>query len=122
MAKNGFGYNPFEDMTEPEHAVADFIASRGTYWIYEHPVFVQDEKGRPRVWTPDFYMPALGIYIEVIGRENADYSYRETVYASNKIPVIFVRTSYGDWQVALLKAIVDIHDSRSKLIGKMNPF
>jgi len=49
MSKNSFGYNPFEDMTEAERAVADFIASRGTYWVFEHPVFVEDDKGRPRV-------------------------------------------------------------------------
>jgi hypothetical protein len=58
-------------------------------WRYQSPVFVYDEKGRPRVWTPDFYTPKLGIYIEVCGSENFNYAYREKIYEKNSFPVIF---------------------------------
>ena len=53
----------FEDMNESEKQVADFLSSIGLWWKYEHPVFVYDKKERPRVWTPDFYLPKMGIYI-----------------------------------------------------------
>ena len=50
----------YEGMTNAEKDVADCLHELGLWWWYEFPVFVYDEKERPRVWTPDFYIPKLG--------------------------------------------------------------
>ncbi len=51
----------FEDMMKSEKEVADYLSHFGVFWEYERPVFVYDDKGRPRVWTPDFYLSQLCI-------------------------------------------------------------
>ena len=80
----------YDEMTNAEKEVADYLKEINLYWKFEQPVFVSDEKERPRVWAPDFYLPELGIYIEVCGSENIDYEYRKKIYAKNRIPVIFI--------------------------------
>jgi hypothetical protein len=62
------------EMSASEENVSDYLTELGLHWIYQYPVFIYDEKRRPRVWTPDFYLPELGIYIEVCGSERFNYS------------------------------------------------
>ena len=54
----------YKDMEKSEILVAKHLNKLGFEWHYEHPVFLFDEKKRPRVWTPDFYIPSLNLYIE----------------------------------------------------------
>lgn len=58
-------HSVYADMTPHEKEVANYLQELGLWWQYESPVFVYDEKDRPRVWTPDFYIPKLGMYVEV---------------------------------------------------------
>jgi len=69
-------------------------------WQFQQGIYLLDIEGRPRVWTPDFYLPELGIYIEVCGSKDFDYDYRAKVYRKNKIPTIFVHQykSQKYWQ------------------------
>jgi hypothetical protein len=46
----------FDRMTKSEQEVARKLQGLGIQWSYEQPVFVWDADGRPRVWTPDFYL------------------------------------------------------------------
>jgi len=62
----------------------------GLWWCYEFPVFIYDDKKRPRVWTPDFYIPKLGMYVEVCGAKRQDYQFREKIYKENGYRVIFL--------------------------------
>jgi hypothetical protein len=39
----------YADMEESEKLVADYLRELNLWWIYESPVFVYDEKERPRV-------------------------------------------------------------------------
>ena len=55
------------EMSGPEEQVSDYLTRLGLKWVYQSPVFLYDDRGRPRVWTPDFYLPELSIYIEVCG-------------------------------------------------------
>lgn len=41
----------YNDMTDSEMQVASFLKDLGLRWVYEFPVFVYDEKNRPRVWS-----------------------------------------------------------------------
>lgn len=52
----------FEDMTDAEKQVADFLTGIRIWWTYEQPVCVKDEKSRPRIWSPDSYLLELGLH------------------------------------------------------------
>jgi len=71
------------DMQNSEREVSIYLDELGLHWIFQFPVFVYDEKNRPRVWTPDFYIPKLSIITEVYGSENFDYEYRERIFRKN---------------------------------------
>ena len=77
-------------MTNAEKEVATALKKLEIQWSYEQPVFVWDENKRPRVWTPDFYLKHLGIYVEVCGSEKFDYNYRRKILNQNGYRVIFL--------------------------------
>ncbi len=108
----------YEGMTRPEKEVADYLYEINLYWLYEHPIFVVDEKNRPRVWTPDFYLPELGIYIEVCGQERECYSYRKEIYRKNRIQIIFIHQfkEEDDWKDYLKKRVTEINTFRTNKI------
>ena len=80
----------YEKMTYAEREVAELLKDLGIKWSYERPLFIWDEHGRPRVWTPDFYLSQFGIYIEVCGSGMFDYSYRKMIFDRNGYHVIFL--------------------------------
>ena len=83
----------YSKMTNAEKEVADYLKYLNVYWEHEQPVFVRDDRDRPRVWTPDFYLPELPIYIEVCGAERKEsYDYRKKIYFKNSLDVAFVKT------------------------------
>jgi len=77
-------------MTVPERKVAEYLRTMDIEWVYEQPVFVWDNDGRPRVWTPDFYLTQFGIYLEVCGSKDFNYEYRKRVFSKNGHCVIFL--------------------------------
>jgi hypothetical protein len=103
-------------MSTAERTVAGFLSETGIWWEFESAVYIMDDKGRPRVWTPDFYLPELGMYVEVVGNEELNrYDWREQVYAMNKIPIIFIymnRFRYNEWCDYLVNAIMQLHQQR----------
>jgi len=108
-------------MTDPERQVAAFLKELNLWWRYEFPVFVHDEKERPRVWTPDFYVPKLGIYIEVCGARQFDYEYRKGIYESNELNVVFIHY-YKDskkWKSYLVNRIREIEEKRCNDVKNM---
>lgn len=111
----------YSDMEQSEKEVAECLNQLGLSWIFESPVFVYDEKDRPRVWTPDFYIPKLGMHIEVCGSENFDYKYRESIYKKNGFPVVFVHfyKEKEKWRAFLLKRIMEIEEQRHAEVMKM---
>ena len=108
----------YEGMTNAEKEVSEYLHSISLYWIFEHPIFVLDERNRPRVWTPDFYLPELGIYIEVCGKNRECYSYREKVFKKNRVRIIFIHQfKDGDsWKKFLVREILRINEFRSDKI------
>jgi hypothetical protein len=107
-------------MEESEKLVANYLRELDLWWIYEFPVFVYDEKDRPRVWTPDFYIPKLGMYIEVCGSEKFNYEYREKIYKKNGYHVVFVHIyKETKWKSFLVKRIMEIEESRHDEVMKM---
>lgn len=104
----------YSDMEKSETVVAGYLNEIGFEWYYQHPVFLYDEKKRPRVWTPDFYIPALHLHLEVCGSEDFDYKYREDIYKKNDIPVVFLHLwkNPDDWRKWLKKSILEIEETR----------
>jgi len=105
-------------MTPAERDVAGYLDELGISYEFEYPVFVKDERGRPRLWTPDFYLIDIKIYIEVYESESFDLEYNKKIYAENKIDIIFLPLFKKDlmWKehfLELLKIIVN--SSRKKL-------
>lgn len=116
MKKSVYG-----DMQNSEREVGNYLQKLNIWWQFEQPVYVADDKDRPRVWTPDFYLPELGIYIEVCGSDGFDYDYRAKIYKKNKIPIIFIH-QYKDekyWQKYLKERINEIHKDRGEIIRKL---
>lgn len=89
-------------------------------WCYEHPVFLFDDKNRPRVWTPDFYLPALQMYLEVCGSSDFDYDYRMKIYLENDVSVVFLHLydDYEVWQKHLRDSILEIEEDRHNTVMK----
>ena len=101
-------------MMPSERQVAEFLDELGLPWIFEFPVFVYDERKRPRVWTPDFFIPKLGIYIEVCGSKNFNYEYRERIYNENNVPIIWLQhyKKQDYWQKFLFLKIKEVEAQR----------
>jgi hypothetical protein len=111
----------YEGMTDAEKEVANCLQELHLWWVYEFPVFVYDEKKRPRVWSPDFYIPKLGMYIEVCGKKREDYEFREKIYKKNGYHVIFLHLykEQKKWKKYLVKRIMEIEDLRHSEVVKM---
>jgi len=114
----------YNDMTDSEMQVASFLKKLGLRWVYEFPVFVYDEKDRPRVWTPDFHIPKLGMHIEVCGSEDFDYKYREGIYQKNGYYVVFLHIykQPKKWKNFLIARIREIEESRHTEVMKVLGF
>jgi DNA-binding SARP family transcriptional activator len=80
---------------------------------------VYDEKERPRVWTPDFYIPKLRMYIEVCGTDEFDYEYRKKIYYKNGYRVAFIQVYKETWKKFLVNMIMDIEEKRHGEVTKM---
>ena len=107
-------------MTTCESEVADYLKKLKLYWKFEFPIFVYDERNRPRVWTPDFYLPKLNMFIEVCGSENFNYTYREGIYKKNGFLVVFLHLYKGEqWKSFLIKRMMEIEEYRHKETKKM---
>ena len=111
----------YADMTDSETQVANYLRELDLWWVYEFPVFVYDEKKRPRVWAPDFYIPKLGMYIEVCGTKRFNYEYREKIYRKNGHYVIFLHLykERKKWKNYLVKRIKEIEELRHSEVMKM---
>ena len=111
----------YEGMTNAEKNVADCLQELGLWWWYEFPVFVYDEKERPRVWTPDFYIPKLGMFIEVCGIKREDYDYRKKIFKKNGYHIVFLHLykKENEWKKYLVQKIMEIEDQRHSEIEKI---
>ena len=111
----------YDGITNAKKKVADCLQELGLWWWDEFPVFVYDEKEKPRVWTPDFYIPKLGMYIEVCGMKREGYDYREKIFMKNGYNVVFLHLFKKEnmWKKYLVKRIMEIEDHRHSEIEKM---
>ena len=104
----------YDKMTDCEKLVADYLKHLNLNWKFEYPVFLYDERKRPRVWTPDFYLTDLGVYIEVCGSPEFDYAYRNEIYNKNNIDVIYLHIfkEENQWQTHFHKRLLELVKDR----------
>jgi hypothetical protein len=95
-----------------ERQIARMLAGYGVRFLYEHPVAVVD-RGKVRLWYPDWWLPDYCIAMEYIGiEEDGDYSRgaarRKSVFEQAGIPYLTIRKSelHGNWPKRIL---ADIH-------------
>ena len=108
-------------MTNAEKEVAELLKDLGIKWSYEQPIFVWDENNRPRVWTPDFYLINFGIYVEVCGSEDFNYTYRRKIFDDNGFKVIFLHL-YKDackWKYHLVSYLQLFTKFRNQKLNKI---
>ena len=73
----------YDKMRETEKEVAYYLEARGLWLQFEFPVFVYKENDRPILWAPDFFIPKLGIFVEVCGSKKYDFEFRRKNFNKN---------------------------------------
>jgi len=111
----------YEDMTNAENQVADYLKELGLWWWYQFPVFIYDEKEKPHVWTPDFHVPELGMYIEVCDKKREDYEHRERIFNKNGYHIVFLNLykEQKKWKKHLTKRLKEIEDLQCSKIEEI---
>ena len=111
----------YNKMSSAEKLVAKYLDELGIKRRFEYPVFLKDERNRPRLWTPDFYLPDLNIYVEVCGSKDFSYEYRKRRYYENKIDVIYLHLyrDKEDWQSHFRKQLMVFIKERLTRLNKM---
>lgn len=101
-----------------EEQIARLFERNGIAYRYEQPVAVVD-RGKTRVWYPDFYLPEYGMIIEYFG-VNGDPGYNERtkhkreVYKRTGIEGVFLTNESfkGDWPRRIMSQIEGILKKR----------
>ena len=108
--------------TRAEIAVERFLHENNINCIYEQPVSIIEDNDRIRTWYPDFYLPDVGIYLEVCGAQrDKEYDFRREAYKKNRLPVVFIE-HYKDeskWKHYLMKELEDIQTYRINALQKV---
>jgi hypothetical protein len=100
--------------TEPEKQVAEFLGELGLEYKFEYPIFIYDDRERPRLWAPDFFLPELMVHVEVCGSDLFNYTFREKMYEKNNICVIFSHIYKGEeaWKPFLVDSLEHFGNER----------
>lgn len=113
--------------SEGEQKIAQFLQRRKIKYVYEQGVLVSD-RGRPKIWHPDFHLPEFAVYVEYYGLAgNPDYDKgiekKTSVYSSMGIDVIAVYpwTFNIDWQEYLLESLCKISKRRTETLADKLP-
>ena len=108
--------SPSERMSPAEKSVYEYLNSRKVKCFYEFPVALFDEQKHIRLWYPDFYLPSLGVYLEVCGTEKdkKEKYRRQQLFKENDIPILFLHCYKEDtkWTVFLDNLIHELEKDR----------
>ena len=104
--------------SDGERKIGSFLEEAGLDFEYEAPLLVRD-RGRPRIWYPDFRLSDYRTLIEYFGvRDDPSYEQmkrrKATVYRNNNIPVLFLTEPdlRGDWKRRLLDDVGEMLRTR----------
>lgn len=111
-----------EKITRAEQRVADFLKGLNVWWEFQPALIIKDKYNKNRIVYPDFFLPSLGIYVEVCGADRPEkYLDRRKMYKNNQIPVIFVETFKPDqkWKAHFLYGVDKVQKERQKILTKI---
>jgi len=109
----GAGYK-----SKAEIQIARLFERENIRFRYEHPLAVVD-RGKTRIWYPDFQLPEYGMIVEYFG-VNGDSGYdkqtrhKRQVYQDSGIDVLFLTEDClkGDWPTQIMGQIEGILKKR----------
>ena len=97
-----------------EVQIAKLLEKNGIAYQYEYPLAVID-RGKTRIWYPDFRLPEYGVIIEYFGVNgdsgyNARTRHKMEVYKNVGIEGIFLteESLRGDWPTKIMSQIEGI--------------
>jgi hypothetical protein len=115
-----------ENGSRAERQIGRMLERYGMRYKYEHPVAVVD-RGKVRVWYPDFWLPEYGIVIEYVGglgsRDYVDgVKHKKAVYEAAGYPSVFLGADSfnGYWPKRVLGQIRDILEERQRKLGSLD--
>ena len=101
-----------------EEQIARLFDRSGIAYRYEHPAAVVD-RGKTRLWFPDFYLPEYGLTVEYFGvNGNRAYDdqvrHKMEVYSANGMEGLFLTEEAfrGDWPTRIIGQIEGILSGR----------
>jgi hypothetical protein len=107
-----------EYKSRAEVQIANLLDRERIAYRYEHPLAVID-RGKVRIWYPDFYLPDYGMIIEYFGiRGDADYDRRTEhkmkVYRTTGIEGVFLNEQMlrTQWPTGVIRQIEDVLQQR----------
>ena len=106
--------------SQGEIQIARLLDRQGIRYMYEHPLAVVD-RGKARIWYPDFQLPEYGIVMEyfgVTGKGSYDdqVKHKMEVYGQMGLEGVFLKEPCfkGDWPGRVLDQIEGILQNRLK--------
>jgi len=145
---DGEGKKKYVFDSKCERKVATFLHEINIFWQPQPHILVIDSYGKDRIVHPDLYLPDLGIYVEVCGRDGKDrivhpdlylpdlgiyvevcgrdrekyYNEKKKMYNNNHIPIIFVQTYKGErkWKYFLISKLKQIQLQRQELLSRID--
>ena len=101
-----------------EEQIAKLLDRNGINHKYENPLAVVD-RGKVRIWYPDFYLPGCGLIIEYFGVKGEkayddQAKHKIAVYEQNGIEGLFLTEDCfkGDWPARIMGQIEGILKGR----------
>ena len=108
-----------------EKQLARMFRRHGIRYRYEYPVALI-ERGKVRVWYPDFWLPAYGVAVDYAGlMDKAEYArgmaYRHLVYVENDVAHVYVSPAdmTGYWPKRILEAIAVEAEARFEKVHEL---
>ena len=112
--------------SEGERQIAGLLDRVGIAYRYEYPLAMVD-RGKVRIWYPDFQLPEYGMVVECVGmrgdrRYNAQLEHKRRAYAEMGIPVVFVtpESFRGYWPRRVMGSIERILKERVNAFEQKN--
>lgn len=101
-----------------EAQIARYLERHKIPFFHEHPLVVVD-RGKTRLWYPDFQLPSLGLLVEYGGRLSdpryaAGWLHKQAVYRENKLDALMLTGAdlKGNWPRELTRRIEGVLEER----------
>lgn len=101
-----------------ETQIARMLDRHGIHYFHEHPLAVID-RGKTRIWYPDFQLPDYGVVLEYFGRVGdpayaASVAHKREVYKENGLSALMYTPDIfrGDWPGIILGDIAQVLTDR----------